>query len=165
MRHPRAALCEREGKGEALPQFRLERCHLSIVGFVVLSGEMEHAMQNQDTQLFGQRMSQPFRVVGGNINRDGKIAGGACMERDALLGRGGKAEHIRHLVFFAILTVELLEAITCSEENADLSLEFCRTVRGLCESDQGAATETTGWVHDQGRAWTCASMWSVVFHT
>ena len=90
------ALDERIRQLQFFPQCAFLRRHRAIIGFVIVSGQMQHSMQDQHLQLVCRRMAIAFRVFGGNLGGDGDIS--------AIFT--GKREHIRRLIFFAKTAVQ-----------------------------------------------------------
>jgi len=71
------ALDQRRGKPEPSPQARFFPRHLSTVGFVVVAGQVQQPVQNQDLDLVGQAVSQAAGIARADLGRNGDVAGSA----------------------------------------------------------------------------------------
>lgn len=70
-----AALDQRDGKAERASQARFLACHFSRVGFMIVAGQVQQTVQDEDLQLVVGGVSQAAGIACGDLRRDGKIAG------------------------------------------------------------------------------------------
>jgi hypothetical protein len=58
------------------PQTRFFPRHLSTIGFVIVAGQVQQPVQDQDLHLVGRAVSQAACVASGDFRRDSNVAGG-----------------------------------------------------------------------------------------
>src|SRR2546425_1031835 len=63
---------------QAAAQAALHAVHLAAVGLVIVTQQMENAMQNQNAEFEGQRAAQAARVAPSGLRRNGDVAEIAC---------------------------------------------------------------------------------------
>jgi hypothetical protein len=58
-----------------LLQLRFQGSHLAFVGFVVVSGEVDHTVKDEDFEFCGERMSEGLRLFASDLRGDGNVTG------------------------------------------------------------------------------------------
>jgi hypothetical protein len=71
----RGALDEALGKAETGAEEALAASHFAVVGLVVVTGEVEEAVEDEDLDFSGEGMALLGGLTAGGGNADGKIAG------------------------------------------------------------------------------------------
>jgi hypothetical protein len=115
----RRALDEALGKTEAGAELTLAAGHFAIVGFVVLSGQMEKSVEDEDLQLAGEGVALVGGLAAGRVHADGQVAG-QFFRPDTLCGKG---EHVGGFVFAAELAVEFFDGGIGGQQDVDLAAE------------------------------------------
>ena len=82
-------------------QLLFQTPHLSVIGFMIVPGEVEEGVQQKDFQFFFRRMPQLFGVHAGDVGGNGYVAGDFSLP----ILKCGKRQHIGRLVFAAELAV------------------------------------------------------------
>ena len=119
-------------ESELFPQTMLEHRHLAMIGFVVVTGEVEHAMKNEDLQFLREVVMEAAGVGGGDGGADDDVAGEVARD----LGQGGKAEDVGGGVFAAELAVQGLHAAARDDEDVDVAADTGGTARARDEALQ-----------------------------
>jgi hypothetical protein len=83
-----------------------EAVHFSMVGFVVESRQMNHAVKNQDAHFQGQGPREAARISTRGFRRDGNVAN-VCVAMLGLCPIGRKRKHIGGPSLFAKYFVEM----------------------------------------------------------
>jgi hypothetical protein len=112
----------------------LESAHLTAIGFVIVPGEVQHAVKDENFQL-GEQIVADFGGLGaGGLERDGDVAacGGIC---------GGKGKHVGGLILAAELQVEALNFGVAGEQDVDLAGEAGGALSLVGETRQGEAAD------------------------
>jgi hypothetical protein len=77
------------GKVELVAEFLLAAGHFAVVGFVVVSGEVEQAVEDKDFQLAGEGVALSGGLAEGGFYADGEVAGVFFFVLDEVLGGEG----------------------------------------------------------------------------
>ena len=93
--------------------------HLACVGFMVIAGEMEEAVEDEDFDFGGERVALLDGLAERGRNGDGQVAGD-FFGADAI---GWKGEHIGGFVLVAKLEIEAANGWVGGEQNGDLAPE------------------------------------------
>jgi len=93
--------------------------HFAAIALMIVSRQMQNAMQREDFNLFWKRMSQAPGVLGGDFGRDGHIAG-KIMHRAWLRG---KRQHVGRLIFAAVAFVQNAEGAVGRDQRRDFATE------------------------------------------
>jgi hypothetical protein len=97
----------------------LEDGHFSVVRLVVLAGEVEESVEEEDFYLVVESVAVGGGLAGGGIKRDGKVAGvlaGEC-------GGRGEAEDVSGFVLAAEVLVKLAEGGVVGEQDVDCAFD------------------------------------------
>ena len=90
---------------------------------MIVAGQMQQAVKNQDLKLDGQRVAQLHGLAAGSGNADGKVAGdplrGFCVSE----GRGGERKHVGGLVFIAKTAIEAADLPVGGEQHGHLAAQ------------------------------------------
>ena len=113
------ALDETLGEAKAGSQETLAAGHQAGVGFVVVAGEVEQAVENQHLDLGGEGMALFEGLTERGGDRDGQVAGD-FFGANAI---GGEGKHVGGLVFTAELAVEAADGEVGGELHGDFALE------------------------------------------
>ena len=97
--------------------------HLAVIAFVVVTGEMEQAMENQDLDLGGEGMALLDCLLERGGHGDGQVAGERFGGRSRYWAFGGKGENVGCLVFAAKLAVEAANGGVGGQQDGDFALE------------------------------------------
>ena len=103
------------GETEFAAEFRFAGGHLAVVGFVVFSGEMQEAVEEEDANFIAQGMTVDFSLNRCGFERDGKVASMPCGE----FGWRRKAEDIGGFVLATEAFVEPAKSRVTGEEDID----------------------------------------------
>jgi len=93
--------------------------HLAGVGFVIVTGEVEQAVEDEDLNFCRERMT----LVNGLLERSGDGDGQVAGDFFSANAIGGKGEHVGHLVLIAELAVELADGHVGGEQDGDFAFE------------------------------------------
>jgi hypothetical protein len=99
--------------------------HAAGVGFVIVSGEMEQAVEDEDLELTGERVTLLRSLAASGGNADSEVAGNFF----GADGCGGKREYVRRLVLTSELPVELADCGIGGEQHAHLAAQAYRSLR------------------------------------
>ena len=119
--------------------------HLAGVGFVIVAGKVNKAVENEDFYLSRKRMSLFEGLAARGFTADGDVAHCFFLALVQVYGRKGK--HIRRLVFAAEAAIEIAEDCVCGKQNGDMAAEsdgglgFSQEAR---QSARGGQTEIAG---------------------
>jgi hypothetical protein len=80
----------RLSEAEAAAQAAFDAIHFAAIGFVIVAGEMQHAVKDQDAQFVGQAAIETTGVAARGGGRDGDVAGVMRMN----LGNGAVARSL-----------------------------------------------------------------------
>ena len=94
------------------PQPSLEARHLTLILFVVVTKQMQQAVQCEDAQLGAERMPRAARLPAGDARGDDDVP-----EHPRLLRR--KREDVSGLVFPAVLAIQSADAAVRHERDGD----------------------------------------------
>jgi len=115
-------------------EFLFATRHFSMVGFVIVTGEMEKSVQHQDLDFDTKRMTLLTGLTQRGGDADGQISGD--FERAG--STGGKREHIRGFVLAAKLPVQTAYGSVGRQQNSHLAPQLCRGLRLAQEPGEGA---------------------------
>lgn len=121
-------------EAEAAAQRGFSSSHLAGVDFVVVSGKVQDAMQDENLQFRSQRMPGLPCLACSRFDGDGQVAGDASIfagEDFARLCRG-KRKHVGGLILMAELAIETADPRITGEQDGDVALEL-RGVRRVGE--------------------------------
>jgi hypothetical protein len=102
-------------------QVALAAAHLASIGFVVVTGQVQQAMENQDLKLDGQGVAQLRGLAAGSGNANGEVAGDPLRGFCVLEGCGGEREHVGRLVFAAKTAIEPADLPVGGEQHCHLA--------------------------------------------
>jgi hypothetical protein len=138
---------------EAGAELEFAAGHFSVVGFVVVSGEVEEAVEDEDFQFAGEGVALIGSLAAGGIDADGDVSRDffGCIQ-SLVFGREG--EDVSGFVDAAELAVEFLDGLICGEEDVDLAAEMDGGLGFGKEADEG----WLGWdaLRPWDRGWTRA---------
>ena len=109
--------------------------HLSVVGFVIEAGEVEEAVEEEDSYFVAQRVAVGGGLAGGGFEGDGEVPGVGV---GYFVGRG-EAEDVGGLVFAAERFVETTEGGVVGEQDLDLASEADGEAGAVKEARQAGA--------------------------
>jgi hypothetical protein len=112
--------------------------HFAVVGFVVLAGEVEEAVEEEDANFVAQGVAVGGGLAGSSFERDGEVTG----VFDGEGRRRGEAEDVGGFVFATEALVELAQGRVAGKENIDCATEAdgeASTVEELCQAGCGEA--------------------------
>lgn len=115
------------GQAEAPSQFFFPGSHFAIVGFMVISGEVQQAVQKKNLQFDLESMPELGRLALGGIDGDGKIAGDRWLRgrpavpRPRPRGEGGKGQYIGSLIDAAKFLIQFADFPVRGEQHRDLA--------------------------------------------
>ena len=115
------AFDEALGEAEACAELLFAAGHFAVVGFVVVAGEMEETMEDEDLQFTGEGVALIGGLAAGGFHADGQIAGHFFLALDEILG--GERKHVGGFVFASELAVEAADGGVGGEEYGDVSAE------------------------------------------
>jgi hypothetical protein len=72
---PFSSLNQSHWQSERLPQTRFLACHFAVVLFVIVSGEMKHRVQRENSDFLSRRVTQLPGITGRNFRGNGDIPG------------------------------------------------------------------------------------------
>jgi len=106
--------------------------HLAAVGFVVIAGEMEQSMEDEDLDLrFGG--VPEFGCIGGrDLGGDGNVSPDFALPLD-----GFEAQDVSRLVLVPVLAVHPAEFVARGNKNHDLARQSDGALGLACEQGQG----------------------------
>jgi len=108
--------------------------HLPRVGLMVVAGQVQQAVQNENLDFGGERMVLLARLAQGRGHADGQVAGHLFCAGTF----GGKGEHVGGLVLAPELTIEPADGRVGGQQHGHLALQAHGSLRGGQESGQGA---------------------------
>src|SRR5262249_15998765 len=110
---------ERSRKFEPCAQASFDASHLSIVGFVVMSGEGRDAVEEEYVELVEGGVAKSQSVFIGDVNRDGNVA--AVGTR--------KGQDIGRLILAAKTAIEFLQPRIAGDQDIDFAGDAGQTLR------------------------------------
>ncbi len=113
--------------------------HLAGVGFVIVAGEVEQAVQDEDLDFGGERVALFRCLAARGGDADGQVAGNFFLFLDE--GVGGKGEDVGRLVFATEAAVEAADGLVGGEQDGDLAAQTDGGL-GICEK---AGEGAWGW--------------------
>ena len=117
---------------EPLAEFGFPRLHFAAVAFVIVAGQVQQPVQDEDLQLGFGGVSQ-FRSIGGrDLGRYGKITG-----HPGLLGGQLEAEDVGGSIHVAVLAVHAVKFAAGGDENRDFAGQPHGALRFAGEQGQG----------------------------
>lgn len=118
------AMNEIRGEFELCAKLFFFRGHLSVVCLVIVSSQVENAVEHENTQFFVERVIELSGLFCGGVDGDGEVA---C--KVAHLFWCGEREDVGWFVFAAELFVELFELLVICEKDGEVAFEcdcfFC----------------------------------------
>ncbi len=124
------------GKSELGAEFLFLTRHLSLVSFVVVSGEMKKAVEHQYFDFDSKRMAKLVRLALRRRDTYGKVTGDFEEARSA----GGKRKNVCGFILAAELPVEAADLGVGCEKHGDLPAQF----RGRLRLTQKASESSGG---------------------
>jgi hypothetical protein len=121
-------------QAEAGAEPALAAGHLAGVGFVVVTGEMEQAVKDEDFDFGRERMTLLAGLAQRGGDADGQVTGD-LFSADAF---GGKGEHVGGFVLVAELAIEFANRRVGGEQHCDLAFEANGGLRFGEKTCQGA---------------------------
>ncbi len=138
-RRRRGALDEAGGKMEFGAELLLELAHLAAIGFVIVTGEVQHAVKDQHLYLGEQVVADSGGLGPRRLQGDGDVAArGLAWGRS---GKSGKGKHVGGLVLAPELQVEALNFGVAGEQDVDLAGEPGGALRLIRKTREGEAAE------------------------
>jgi hypothetical protein len=102
---------------ELLPQFDFARLHFTAISLVIVAGQVQQSVQNQDLQLSLGRVPELGGVGGCYLSGNSEIACRLGLRRTQLEG-----QDVGGFVFVPVLLVHPTEVCAGGDENRDLAL-------------------------------------------
>jgi hypothetical protein len=112
----------------------LEFLHLAAVGFVVMPGQVQHAMKDKDFDLRKQIVAEGGGLGASRLQRDGDVA-----TRQRLAA--GKGKHVGGFVLAAKLQVEALNFGVAREQNIYLAGESSDALSPVGKTCEGQTAQ------------------------
>jgi hypothetical protein len=135
----RGALNEAGGKTEFGAEPLLEFEHFAAIGFVIVTGEVQHAVEDENLYLGEQVVADGGGLGASGLERDGDVAAlGGGEER-------GKGKHVGGFVLAAELQVEALNFGVAGEQDVDLAGESGGALSLVGKARKGEAAEVFGF--------------------
>jgi hypothetical protein len=117
---------------ELLAQAKFLARHRAVVGLVIVSAEVEDAVQDEHLQFLRQRVFEAASVGGGDVAGDHDVAGKVACD----FGHRRKGEHVGGLVLAAELPVEGAHAAAGDHQDVDLPTQAGSASRSQHEAAQ-----------------------------
>ena len=133
----RGAFDESGGKTEVAAECGFLSGHFAVVGLVVLAGEMEETVEEENFYFVAEGVAVGGGLARGSVERDGQVA---CVLFRELLGRG-EAEDVGGLIFAAEGFIELADGGVGGEKNVDLAAETYGETGAIEEARQAGRRE------------------------
>jgi hypothetical protein len=144
------AFDEAEGEIESGAEEALAAGHLAGVGLMVVSGEVEQAVEDEDLDFGGEGVPLSCGLLAGGVDGDGQVAGRLFAAPDAWNWLGGEREDVGGFVLVAEVAVEGLDVLVGGEKDADCAFESDGGLRlaEVCaeRADRGQALVAAGCV-------------------
>ncbi len=136
------ALDEAGRETEPGAELLLEPAHLAAIGFVVVPGQMQHAVEDENFHFGEQVVADLGGLAAGALERNGDVAGsGASGTALRLRAPGGKGKHVGRLVLVAELQVEALHLGVAGEQDVHLAGESGCALSLVRKTRQGKAAK------------------------
>lgn len=122
----------------------LEFAHLAAVGFVIVTGEVQHAVKDEDLYLREQVVANAGGLGTSRLEGDGDVAArGRVFGRKGSSGAGkiGEGKHVGRLVLAAELQVKALNLRVAGEQDVDLTGEPGGALSLVRKTREGEAAE------------------------
>ncbi len=100
-------------------QTALFPCHLSGVSLMVVSGEMQHAMKDEDFYLVRQRVAKRTCILSGDVSRYSDVTFVHSLQLCACR----KRKHVSRLIFMAEVAIHSLHPLARLHKDTDRSLQ------------------------------------------
>ena len=101
-----------------------------MVGFMIVAGQVEHAMQHKHLEFLRGGMAKVARIVAGNLSADGDVASVFAGER----------ENVRRFVLAAKAAVQLLDAAAAGDEHGNFAAHTGEPLRFAGKAFQAGAS-------------------------
>ena len=132
-----ASFDQRYGQSELLPQPLFFSGHLTVVALMIVSRQVQDAVQGKNLDFFGGGMSEAAGILGGDLGRDRHIS----REIARFGGVRRKTEHVRGLVLATETFVQNAKGLIGCDEDRQLTTQSDGTTgaakepveRGLAE--------------------------------
>ena len=102
---------------------------------MIVAAQMQDAVQHENFNFLGWRVSERARIFGCDLGRDGDFAG----ELFSSVGVGGKRKHVSGLVFSAETAVQGFYLCACRYQDIDCALQSGGAAGACDESVQRQA--------------------------
>jgi hypothetical protein len=102
---PAAGLGGLSRDAEAFSQAALEPIHFAVIGIMIKSGEVNHAVEDQDTHFHGEGARETASVASSGLRRDGDVSDIFRTGSGARAIRG-EGKHIRGAMLLPICFIE-----------------------------------------------------------
>jgi hypothetical protein len=113
----------------------LEFAHLAMVGFVIVTGQVQHAVKDQNLHFGEQVVANPGGLGASRLEGDGDVAAFGCGEKR------GKGKYVGGLILAAELQVEALNFSVAGEQDVDLAGEPGGALSLVRKAREGQAAE------------------------
>lgn len=101
---------------------------------MIVAGQVQHAVKNQDTQLVGARVPVAGGVQAGDIGGDGDLT--------AFLGGSREGKYVGGVVFASEVAIQLLQAPVPGDQNVNFTIDSGELLRAPGESRQACRAHT-----------------------
>jgi hypothetical protein len=106
---------------QPFPQSALPAVHPAGVGFMVVSGQMQKAVKDENLDLRRKRVSLASRLPASPVHADGNVACQLLFGSDPGDRFGGESENVGGLVFAQELAIQPAEGRIRGEKDRDLA--------------------------------------------
>ena len=124
-------------KAQFPAQLSLFALHGAVVGLVIVTSQVEHAMEKQHSDLHFERVTTLLRLPESCLQRYRQIAGKAPCRVYC-----GKGKYIGRFVLAAVLAVQGADCFVTGEQHAHLAMQSSRSNRLPQEACKLAAAQT-----------------------
>ena len=95
--------------------------HFAVIGLVIITGEVQHSVQNQHFQFIGEGVAKPLRVLSCNLRRDGNIADQLVRTAISAIRGRGKRQYVGRPALFPEAAVQVTHGDVVSDQDIDLA--------------------------------------------
>lgn len=120
-----------------------ESTHLSAIGFMIVTGQVQHAMQDENLDFREQVVADPSRLGASPLHGDGDIAARRRLSGRRFSGaaKSREGEHVGRRILAAELQVEALNLSVAGEQNINLTGEPGGALSFVRKTRQGEAAK------------------------
>ncbi len=120
---------------EFVAELLLEFAHLAVIGFVIVTGEVQHSVKDQNFHFGEQVVANTAGLCSSRLEGDGDVAAFGGGEKR------GKGKHVGGLILAAELQVEALDLSVAGEQDVDLTGESGSALSLVRKAREGQAAE------------------------